>query len=49
MAARRSINNPSDDRQVEVAHARRVMIDGNKLNRAIETAGIFLRTEYGTN
>jgi Endopolygalacturonase len=38
------VNNVIDDLQLEVNHARRVVIDGNSVNRAVKTAGIGIFT-----
>lgn len=38
------VNNVIDDLQLEVNHARRVVIEGNTINRAVKTAGIGIFT-----
>lgn len=38
------VNNVIDDLQLEVDHARRVLIEGNTINRAVKTAGIGIFT-----
>jgi len=34
------VNHVIDDLQLEINHSRRVLIDGNVVNRAVKTAGI---------